>query len=132
VNGVDYSQWSPCRDPHLVQRFTKQDWQSGKAACKGWLQAELGLDIRPDVPLIGIVSRLVDQKGWYLIIPLLLKLAHNKDVQWAILGTGELRYEEQLAELAEFHPQNIGLRLAFSEPLAHQIEAGSDMFLMPS
>ncbi|MEM8735666.1 MAG: glycosyltransferase, partial [Planctomycetota bacterium] len=73
-----------------------------------------------------------DQKGWDLIIPMLLHWAADRDVQWTILGTGEKKYENQLEELARVHPQRVGVKIAFSEALAHQIEAASDMFLMPS
>jgi starch synthase len=132
VNGVDYNQWNPATDPHLESRYDNHHWRSGKAACKAWLQGELGLSVRPDVPLIGIVSRLVDQKGWDLIIPMLSRWAENPDVQWAILGTGDPKYQENLRQLSEKHPDNLAVRLGFSEPLAHQIEAGSDIFLMPS
>lgn len=132
VNGVDYSQWDPATDKHLPTQFNEENWQQGKAVCKQELQKELKLEENSDIPLIGIVSRLVDQKGWDLIIPLLLYWGQNHNVQWAILGTGDERYEKELAELAERHPDRIGVQLAFSERLAHRIEAGSDMFLMPS
>lgn len=132
VNGVDYSQWNPENDPHLPARFGIESWESGKAECKRQLQEEFGLPTDPDVPLVGIVSRLADQKGWDLIIPLLLHWSTNRKVQWAILGTGEARYEDQLAELARYHPDTLGVRLEFSEGLAHRIEAACDMFLMPS
>lgn len=132
VNGVDYTQWNPQTDPHLEQNYDDNSWKTGKAACKRALQAELGLEQRPEVPLVGIVSRLADQKGWDLIIPLLLHWANSHDVQWAILGTGDTRYEQQLRELSTMYPQKIAARLEFSEGVAHRIEAGSDMFLMPS
>lgn len=132
VNGVDYAQWDPERDPHLPSTFGLQDWQQGKAVCKRSLQKELGLESNLETPLIGIVSRLVDQKGWDLIIPLLTHWAQNRDVQWAILGTGNPRYEQALGDLARQHPQRLAARLQFSEALAHRIEASSDLFLMPS
>lgn len=132
VNGVDYTHWNPASDTHLPVQFDASNWQSGKAACKRLLQEELNLEQRADVPLVGIVSRLVDQKGWDLIIPLLLHWAHSHDVQWAILGTGDRAYEDQLRDLQTYHPGKMAVRLEFSEGVAHRIEAAADMFLMPS
>lgn len=132
VNGVDYEQWDPAHDSHLRAQYGLENWKEEKLVCKRELQKELGLEQRDNVPLVGIVSRLADQKGWDLIIPLLIHWAKSHDVQWAILGTGDPRYEKQLAELAELYPTKIGAKLAFSEGVAHRIEAGCDMFLMPS
>jgi starch synthase len=132
VNGVDYSQWNPATDPHIARTYDASNWQEGKAACKRALQEELGLEPRPDVPLIGIVSRLAGQKGWDLILPLLNRWLADRNIQWAILGTGEKNYENELQNFARFHPSKIAVSLEFSEALAHRIEAGSDIFLMPS
>lgn len=132
VNGVDYAQWDPQTDTLLPSTYSADSWRMGKAECKRQLQAELGLAPDPAVPLIGIVSRLADQKGWDLIIPVLAEWLENRQVQWAILGTGEPRYEQSLRKLAERAPDRLGLRLEFSEAVAHRIEAGCDMFLMPS
>ena len=132
VNGVDYSEWNPASDPHLPQNFDVETWQDGKAVCKNALQSEFSIEVAPDKPLVGIVSRMADQKGWDLIIPLLHRWAQNDAVQWVILGTGEKKYEKELADLAARFPRNLGVRLAFSEALAHQIEAASDLFMMPS
>lgn len=132
VNGVDYMQWNPEHDPHLPQTYNVDSWHEGKAACKQALQRELGLDVRDNVPLVGIVSRMADQKGWDLIIPTLAEWSATRDVQWAILGTGAPEYELRLAELSKAHPTKLGVRLEFSESLAHRIEAACDMFLMPS
>ncbi len=132
VNGVDYAQWNPSNDPLLTTNYSIADWQVGKAQCKRDLQQELGLEVAPNVPLIGIVSRLADQKGWDLIIPLLEHWTEGRQVQWAILGTGDSRYESHLRQLAERAPHRLAARLEFSEQMAHRIEAASDMFLMPS
>ena len=132
VNGVDYTLWDPSTDCHLPQNYSVENWRDGKSVCKAQLQAELGLEVRDEVPLLGIVSRLADQKGWDLIIPLLKDWARSRDVQWAILGTGDPRYEQQLQALAQEHPTRVGVRLEFSEAVAHRIEAACDMFLMPS
>lgn len=132
VNGVDYEQWDPATDPHIAQQYDVSSWQTGKAACKLALQQELGLEPRGDVPLIGIVSRLASQKGWDLILPLLNRWLADRQIQWAILGTGEKKYENELQNFALSHPSKLAVSLEFSEPLAHRIEAGCDMFLMPS
>ncbi|MCC7336444.1 MAG: glycogen synthase GlgA [Pirellulaceae bacterium] len=132
VNGVDYAQWNPKTDQHLPANYSVDDWQVGKAQCKHALQQELGLEVDPALPLIGIVSRLADQKGWDLIIPLLEHWVTSRDVQWAILGTGAPHYEAQLRQLAQQAPHRLALRLEFSEQAAHRIEAACDMFLMPS
>ena len=104
----------------------------GKAECKRALQVESKLDPNPDVPLIGIVGRLATQKGWSLIIPVLKEWLANFDAQWVILGTGEQEYHAVLSSLHREHPDKLSLVLGFSNPLAHRIEAGSDLFLMPS
>jgi starch synthase len=132
VNGVDYQHWNPTIDPHLPAQYDQHNWMEGKSICKTQLQEELGLAIRPNVPMIGIVSRLAGQKGWDLIIPLLRHWLVHRDLQWAILGTGDRGYEDQLRDLAAAHPGKLAARLEFSEGVAHRIEAASDLFLMPS
>ncbi len=159
TNGIDDTAWNPATDrflqlaqngtaspptpdqesadrqpkPLAVGNYDVATWQHGKAIQKRRLQEEFGLDLASDVPLIGLVGRLADQKGWDLIIEVLGRhLLENRPVQWAILGTGEKRYHVALAELAQQNPGQFGLRLAFSDALAHRIEAAADIFLMPS
>ncbi len=132
VNGVDYRIWDPATDPHLPKNYDERSVVEGKAACKAALQAELGLPSAPDVPLVGLIGRLVDQKGIDLVAEVVQDWVRSNDVQWVILGTGEARYHQLFATLAERFPQKVAARLAFSEPLAHRIEAGADIFLMPS
>ena len=132
VNGVDYQRWNPATDRHLEKPYSVSNWQEGKASCKADLQTALGLPQCPDDPLIGIVSRLVDQKGLDLIAQILPEWTASRDVQWAILGTGEPKYHKLFTELAANAPQQVAVRLEFSDPIAHQIEAGADLFLMPS
>jgi len=132
INGVDQQRWNPQNDPHLAMPYGVDHVAEGKAACKAALQGELSLPVQPRVPLLGLVGRLADQKGWDLLMPVLEDWATRHEVQWAILGTGEPKYHEQLGLLAERHPSRIALRLEFSETLAHRIEAGADMFVMPS
>lgn len=132
VNGVDYAVWDPTADANLAERYGTTNWQAGKAACKAALQRELGLPESPRTPLIALIGRLADQKGWDLVVEVLRNWAHSMDVQWAILGTGEPFYHDTLGQLAREFPNRIAARLEFSDPLAHRIEAGADIFLMPS
>ena len=132
INGVDYRQWNPATDPHLAERYDANTFRTGKPICKQALQAELGLPQNPETPLIGFVGRLVDQKGLDLITQLLKDTLATRETQWAILGTGEAKYHELLPTLAARFPQRLAVRLDFSDPLAHRIEAGSDIFMMPS
>ncbi len=129
LNGIDTSVWNPAADPYLAATYDATDL-TGKATCKRALQAEMGLALESDVPLFGMVSRLVGQKGLSLIADLGDELV-EREAQFVFLGTGEARYEELVADLAARHP-NVAARLAFSEELAHRIEAGADFFLMPS
>jgi len=132
VNGVDYSVWDPFCDPHIASRYSIANWREGKRACKRDLQQRLQLPVRDDVPVIGLVGRLADQKGWSLVTPLMERWLDSRDVQWVILGNGEARFARSLSELAHRRPDRVGARFEFSEPLAHAIEAGCDIFLMPS
>jgi starch synthase len=130
VNGIDYSEWNPATDTNIPAKFDAKN-PSGKALAKAKVQEVYKLPVRPDVPLIGIISRLTVQKGFDLLetaMPELMK----QDVQFVILGTGEKKYHELLLNVAKKYPQKMGVRIAFDNVLAHQIEAGSDMFLMPS
>ncbi|MDT8435884.1 MAG: glycogen synthase GlgA [Gemmatimonadota bacterium] len=129
LNGIDTEEWDPARDPHLPAPFEPADL-GGKAAAKAALQAEFGLPEIPDVPLFGLVSRLVEQKGLGLIEAVRGRLG-DWPAQFVLLGTGEPRFEALLRDLAASLP-NVGARVAFSERLAHLVEAGSDFFLMPS
>ncbi len=132
VNGVDYSVWDPFRDNAIPQPYSVENWQSGKAAAKAQLQQELGLPVRSDVPVIGLIGRLASQKGWDLVIPLMEQWIEHHDVQWAILGSGEARFQDALTNLSRKSKEKVGIRIDFSDKLAHTIEAGADMFLMPS
>lgn len=132
LNGVDNGDWNPACDAHLPAKYSVQNWREGKAACKQHLQRELGLPESDKTPLIGLVGRLEEQKGWDLIIEVIKSWAPGLDVQWAILGTGKEKYHQALEDLVRMWPQRVAASLNFSNPLAHQIEAGADMFLMPS
>jgi starch synthase len=131
VNGVDYQVWNPAADPHLAARYTMENVHEGKAACKNALQKHYRLPEKPHTPLLGMVSRLVDQKG----LDLLAKGAHallQHDVQLVVLGEGDPTYHAMMTELRGRFPARVGVTLAQDEKLAHQIEAAADIFLMPS
>jgi starch synthase len=132
INGADYSAWDPAVDRHLPTHYTPATVRSGKAACKAALQRELGLSESPHLPLAGFIGRLTEQKGLDLLLSLVTDWTGVRDVQWVILGTGEPKYHEALARLAARHAGRLAVRLSFDEGLAHRIEAGCDLFLMPS
>lgn len=129
LNAIDTSIWNPRTDTHLPARFGQEDL-AGKACCKRALQEAFGLEARPDLPVFGMVSRLVEQKGLGLVEALRDGWA-DLPAQFIFLGTGEERFERLLREL-DVDAENVGSRIAFSERLAHLVEAGSDFFLMPS
>jgi starch synthase len=129
---VDYNLWNPATDRFLAANYDLDSLATGKPICKAALQEELGLPREPDAPLVGWVGRLDRQKGFDLVADLLPKWAEAADVQWAILGTGDPKYEKRFRGLAERFPEKVAARLEFSDELAHRIEAGADMFLMPS
>jgi starch synthase len=131
MNGVDYGEWNPACDPHVAMPYTASNVVEGKAACKRALQQRLGLPEREDVPLLGLITRLAEQKGLDLVRAIALQLV-SEDVQIAVLGLGEPAYHQFLTELQRRAPAKVAVRLEFSERLAHQIEAGADAFLMPS
>ena len=133
LNGIDTTVWNPASDPHLAMSYSVADWQQNKPLCKSDLQSTFGLDPLKDRPLIGIVGRIAAQKGWSLIIEVARQwLAAGKPVQWAILGTGDHQLENKLTQLAKTAPTTMAVRLEFSNELAHKVEAGADIFLMPS
>lgn len=130
LNGADYTVWDPKQDLRIAAPYDATDL-TGKAACKKALLQMFNLPPDLNVPLIGMISRLVDQKGFDLLAAALERLL-TLDLRFVILGTGYAPYEEFLARLSTTFPQKIGVRLSFDDTLAHQIEAGSDYFLMPS
>ena len=99
---------------------------------KAALQREAGLPERADVPLMGVISRLADQKGFDLISAIVDPLMQHVECQFVLLGTGDRRYEDMFGELSKRYPDKMGVFLTFDAPLAQRIYAGSDMFLMPS
>jgi starch synthase len=130
LNGCDYSQWDPINDPHIAKNYHQADL-SGKKVCKARLQKELGLPKKVRVPIIGMVCRLTEQKGFGFILPMLEKLMQH-DVQVAIIGTGDPDIGNFLRDAADKYPKKLAFVEDFSVRKAHMVEAGSDFFLMPS
>lgn len=131
LNGIDDEIWNPQTDPNIVANFSVNQIQPGKGQCKAQLQEKFGLPQRPDVPLIGMVSRMSDQKGFDLLAECSERLLSH-DVQFVFLGTGDPQYEDFLTHWSSHNPSKIGTFIGFDDALAHQVEAGSDAFLMPS
>ncbi|HET6436882.1 MAG TPA: glycogen synthase GlgA [Anaeromyxobacter sp.] len=130
LNGIDVEEWDPSKDPHLPAHFDV-DHLEGKAVCKAELQRELKLPVRPEVPLIGMVGRLAEQKGIDLVAAVLPRLS-MLDIQLVVLGSGERALESVLVRASRTNPSRVAARIGFDEGLAHRIEAGADLFLMPS
>jgi starch synthase len=131
LNGVDYEEWSPQTDRHIAARYSAQDL-TGKARCKQDLLTELGIaDAGTKLPVIGVVSRFAGQKGFDLIAQVMDRLA-REEIIMVVLGSGDAAYEEMFRRLQKQFPHKIAVKIAYDNVLAHKIEAGADMFLMPS
>ncbi len=130
LNGVDYSHWNPAKDRYIRSHYDHRNL-AAKAPNKAALQREFGLPLKADAPLLGLVGRLVEQKGIDLILGILPRLV-ELGAQIALIGSGERHFEEALSELARIYPNNIATFIGYDEPRAHRVEAGADMFLMPS
>jgi starch synthase len=133
LNGIDYDQWDPARDPYIPEHYDARNL-SGKLAAKRTLIERFGLAAGAGAlerPLVGLISRLVDQKGFDLIAEIADELV-GLDASFVLLGNGERRYEDLWLALAARHPDRVAVKIGFDEPLAHLIEAGADLFLMPS
>jgi starch synthase len=130
LNGVDYSEWSPAVDPHIAKNYSSETLE-GKRECKRALLRALKLPEKLERPVIGIISRLADQKGFDLITEGIEPLLAMNPV-FVVLGSGEHKYESLLHRIASVHHKQFSVRLVFDDALAHQIEAGADIFLMPS
>jgi len=130
LNGIDTDEWNPAADSHLTKPYSAAD-MGGKAENKAALQHKMGLKVDPDIPLLGVVGRFTHQKGLDLLLeiaPLLTKLP----VQLVMLGSGDAQMQKIAKNLSHRYPGQIGVMVGFSEELSHQIEAGADMFVMPS
>lgn len=129
INGVDYREWDPRNDPHIAAAYSGDDL-AGKAACKRALLQEMELP-PAERPLIGIVSRFATQKGFDLFVEIAAAVA-EEDVAFAVLGSGDAEIENAFRSFAQVRPDKFGVRIGYDNGLAHRIEAGADMFLMPS
>ena len=132
LNGINCAEWNPATDPYLAANYSADAVAEGKPACKAALQGQFGLPQRAEVPLIGIVGRIAHQKGFDLIAEIMPGWAQNNDVQWVLLGTGDPRLEQTFRDYARQYPQKVAVKIGFCDETAHQIEAGADMFIMPS
>lgn len=130
LNGCDYSQWDPSSDSHIPQTYSLDDFK-GKAVCKKALQKYANLPAYKSTPIVGMVCRATNQKGFGYLLPILEEFLRHK-VQLIIMGTGDKTITAELTRAAEKHPHKMAFFEAFDPKLAHLIEAGSDFFLMPS
>jgi starch synthase len=131
VNGVDYRTWSPAADRFIAANYDVDSVERGKPICKRDLQQRLNLPLHDRTPIIGMISRLAAQKGLDLVEKTAPKFL-DEDVQLVVLGEGDPHFKRMLGHLHERYPDKVAVRFSLDEPLAHQIEAGADMFLMPS
>lgn len=129
LNGIDYDEFNPMTDPHIYVNYRSS--LAKKKENKVKLQEELGLPVIKDIPMIGIVSRLVEQKGFDLVAHVMNEILQN-DVQLVVLGTGEECYEHMFLHFAHLYPEKVSANITFNEALARKIYAASDLFLMPS
>jgi starch synthase len=129
INGVDYRQWNPAHDPHISSPYDLKNLK-GKRLCKEALQKECDLPVK-EVPLIGMITRLTAQKGLDLVIEVLDELV-RLNLQLVVLGAGDPDIQQKLKSAMRRYPEKLSVRIQFDEALAHRIEAGSDLFLMPS
>ncbi len=130
INGIDLDQWDPETDPNISKNFNETSLNK-KQINKAALQKKLGLPVNADIPLFALIGRLVEQKGIDLIIDSLPEML-AMSMQFVLLGSGDKVFEKQLQDLAKAYPDKISLNIGYDEALAHLIEAGADIFLMPS
>ncbi len=130
INGIDYDEWNPETDELLPARYSYRDLKN-KLLCKKTLLKEFNIEQNKDYPLIATISRLADQKGFDLIVSGIEEML-SLGVNYIVLGTGERKYHETLKELSKKFPDSFAVKIAYDNKIAHLIEAGADMFLMPS
>lgn len=131
-NGIDYVEYDPQTDTYLANHFDETNYTEGKALNKAKLQRDMGLPVEKDVFLLGMVSRMTDQKGFDLIAYILDELLATEKIQFVVVGTGEDRYQNMLRYFAEKYPDKMRVNIGYAEELAHQIYGSCDAFLMPS
>ncbi len=132
TNGIDTSTFNPETDPALPSHYNTHNFVAGKAACKAALQREVGLPVKPDVPLMVMVTRLAGHKGLDLLCHIARQLMWEQDCQLLILGTGEAHYEQFFRDLQKEFPDRVSAKITFNLALAARIYAGGDIYLMPS
>ena len=130
INGIDMQEWDPQHDPHLPHRYSAKRLNN-KVKNKAALQQEMGLAVEPNTPLVAIISRITYQKGSDLVLGVLHDLV-REGVQIALLGAGDTIIEEAFTNQAQKHRGRIAVKIGYAEDLSHRMEAGADMFLMPS
>lgn len=131
VNGVDYGEWCPTVDPHIARNYGPGDL-AGKRVCRDALLDEMNLAPNPSGPVIGIVSRMTSQKGFELLPDILPVFLQSQDVRLCVLGSGDPKSERYFQWLRDSLPHKVGVYFGYRNELSHRIEAGSDLFLMPS
>jgi starch synthase len=131
LNGVDYSKWDPTVDSLIPAQYSRHDLR-GKAVCKEKLQQRFGLEVDPEIPIVGVVSRLAHQKGLDVLAQSIGAITSNMRVQLVLLGSGDKVLEAFYGGLPTRYPGRVGAHIGYSNELAHWIEAGSDFFIMPS
>lgn len=131
-NGIDYMEYDPQTDIYLPNHFNELNYQEGKGLNKAKLQKDMGLPVDKDVFLLGMVSRMTDQKGFDLIAYILDELLATEKIQFVVVGTGEERYVNMLRYFAEKYPDKMRVNIGYAEELAHRIYGSCDAFLMPS
>ncbi len=132
TNGIDTNTFNPATDPALPAHYSAENFVDGKAACKAALQREVGLPVKPDTPLLVMVTRLAGHKGLDLLCYIVHRLLWEEDVQILILGTGEPRFESFFVDLSREFPDKVAAKITFNLGLAARIYAGGDIYLMPS
>jgi len=131
LNGIDTERWCPATSQNVAVPYDVETLPS-RIKNKEALQAELGLPVRTDVPMIGAVMRLVEQKGPGIMFPSVRGMLESREAQFVLLGAGLPDYEQRARQLAQDFPDKVAVRLEFDEPLSERIYAGVDVFLMPS
>ena len=132
INGLDYEDYNPQTDKYIVKNFDVQNAIAVKGDNKEMLQKKLGLPVNRNIPMIGMVTRLVEAKGLDLVTRILDELLEYENVQFVLLGTGDRQYEDWFKGLVWRYPKKVSANIFFNNELAHQIYAASDLFLMPS
>jgi starch synthase len=132
LNGIDEKEWNPATDPLLPANYGPETVREWKPVCKAALQRQFGLPERPNVPVVGFIGRLTEQKGIDMITDVVPEWLDRSDLQWVLLGKGDPKYHRAMERFVRRSPEKFAARLEYSNEVAHLIEAGADMFLMPS